>query len=148
MSQCYDENECHDRNHAGLMSYAQGHRLGDGGGPEKVGLTDLMEWMGQDVAAVVHRVAWAMEILRSDLAKARADVVAASGELLLPIPEPGTDAARVLIANRVLRNEVVRLRGKCGRIQDEARRWKMRAIATEKEAERHIRQAHQPGAHE
>lgn len=35
----------------------------------------------------------------------RADVKAAAGELLLPIPEPGSDMARLMIVNRLLRND-------------------------------------------
>lgn len=60
--------------------------------------------------------------LEQQLNGSRADVVAAAGELLLPIPEPGTNMAKVMIANRLLHHEnekyweVVRLSQKivCG----------------------------------
>jgi chromosome segregation ATPase len=42
---------------------------------------------------------------RAQLEKARGDVVAASGELLVEVPEPGTDMARVMIANALMRRE-------------------------------------------
>jgi hypothetical protein len=37
------------------------------------------------------------------------DVSAAAGELMVPLPEPGTDMARVLVANSLLRAKVSRL---------------------------------------
>lgn len=37
--------------------------------------------------------------------EARNDVFLASGELLVPMPEPGTDMARVMVANAVMRGE-------------------------------------------
>lgn len=46
-----------------------------------------------------------LEAVERELAEAREDVVKAAGELLVPIPEPGTDAARLLIANVLLRRE-------------------------------------------
>jgi AraC-like DNA-binding protein len=42
---------------------------------------------------------------RAQLDKARADVVSASGELLVEVPEPGTDMSRVMIANALMRRE-------------------------------------------
>lgn len=39
------------------------------------------------------------------LDEARADVVLAAGELLVPIPPPGTDAARLLLANVAMRRQ-------------------------------------------
>jgi hypothetical protein len=41
----------------------------------------------------------------AQLAEARRDVIEAVGELLVPVPEPGTDAARVMIAGRIMRRE-------------------------------------------
>lgn len=46
----------------------------------------------------------------------------AAGELLIEVPAPGTDLARVMIANRLLRAEVERLRSaKC--VHDRADAW-------------------------
>lgn len=41
--------------------------------------------------------------LRAEVALHRADLAAAAGELMLPIPEPGSAAARLMRANRILR---------------------------------------------
>lgn len=50
--------------------------------------------------------AWcAVPALIRQLKAAREDVVAAAGELRMPIPAPGTDAARLLVANRVMARE-------------------------------------------
>ena len=35
----------------------------------------------------------------------RADIEAASGELRVPMPEPGTDMARVMVANAIMRDQ-------------------------------------------
>lgn len=40
----------------------------------------------------------------------RQDLEAAAGELLVPLPEPGTDMAKVVTANKLLRDEIGRLR--------------------------------------
>ncbi len=42
----------------------------------------------------------------AELEQREADLAAAAGELLLPIPEPGTDMARLMSANRLLRSEL------------------------------------------
>lgn len=54
--------------------------------------------------------------LREQLATYEADMRAASGELVVPLPEPGTDMAKVIQANRVLKDEV-------GRLQDRPAEW-------------------------
>ena len=52
-----------------------------------------------------------VEALRAELAEARRDVEQAAGELIVAMPEPGTDMARVMLANAMMRRE-----------RDEARR--------------------------
>jgi hypothetical protein len=49
--------------------------------------------------------------LLAELAEARRDVEQAAGELIVAMPEPGTDMARVMLANAMMRRE-----------RDEARR--------------------------
>lgn len=44
--------------------------------------------------------------LAEQLAEARKDVVLAAGELLIPIPQPGTDMSRMLVANRILQRQL------------------------------------------
>lgn len=44
--------------------------------------------------------------LRAELAAAREDVVDAAGELLIDVPPPGSDMAKVLVANKMLRREL------------------------------------------
>ncbi len=53
-----------------------------------------------------------MATLRTDRANARADAVAAAGELMVDIAEapPGSTMAKVLIANKLIRNQRDRLR--------------------------------------
>lgn len=46
-----------------------------------------------------------IEQIRRELAEARQDVVKASGELLIDVPTPGTDLARVMIASTHIRKE-------------------------------------------
>jgi hypothetical protein len=43
--------------------------------------------------------------LKQELEAARADVTAAAGEMLISIPKPGTDMARLFIVNRLLEHE-------------------------------------------
>jgi hypothetical protein len=57
-----------------------------------------------EVADLRARLARAEE----ELARHRADTEAAAGELLVPMPESGTDAARMLIANRLLKRRAER----------------------------------------
>lgn len=45
------------------------------------------------------------ERAEAELAAARADVVAAAGELLVPLPQPGTDGSRIMLANVAMRRE-------------------------------------------
>ncbi len=52
----------------------------------------------------------ANDSLRAELAEYRADLKAAADELLVELPKPGTDAARMLIANRLLKAECAILR--------------------------------------
>jgi len=47
----------------------------------------------------------AIRKLCAELEAARADVVAASGELMVEVPSPGTDMARVMLANAAMRRE-------------------------------------------
>lgn len=49
--------------------------------------------------------------LQAQLATHQQDLELAAGELLIPIPEPGTDVARLMRANRLLLQENNRLRG-------------------------------------
>jgi hypothetical protein len=53
--------------------------------------------------------------LKSQVARYDADMKEAAGELLIPIPEPGTDAAKLLAANRLLRGERDRARAEMNR---------------------------------
>jgi len=43
--------------------------------------------------------------LKQKLETARADAIAAAGEMLLDVPKPGTDAAKMFIVNRMLQRE-------------------------------------------
>jgi hypothetical protein len=52
----------------------------------------------------------AARALLAELAARREDARLAAGDLLLPIPDPGSDLARVAIANRLLSQENARLR--------------------------------------
>lgn len=56
--------------------------------------------------AIVARV----ENMRAERDTLRADLAAAAGELMVPIPEPGTDASRMLLANVLMRRERTELR--------------------------------------
>ena len=42
----------------------------------------------------------------AEIARLKADVAYAAGECLVPIPEPGTDMARLLLANIALKREL------------------------------------------
>jgi len=48
--------------------------------------------------------AWLPEAL-AELDELRADLKDAAGELLVPIPDPGTYMAKLMLANRLLKNE-------------------------------------------
>jgi hypothetical protein len=63
--------------------------------------------------------------LTAERDEARADAIAAAGELLIPIPPPGTDLARTLSANILLRRE-----------RDEAHSALTRSEEARREAER------------
>ena len=43
--------------------------------------------------------------LRAAIAQYEADARDAAGELLVPIPTPGTDAAKVMVASRIMRGQ-------------------------------------------
>ena len=62
--------------------------------------------------------------LESQLAEARADVVAAAGELMVPIPEPGTDMSKVMIANALMRRERDKARAEVERYKVDAERYR------------------------
>jgi hypothetical protein len=57
------------------------------------------------IEAVIEDMRRELSECRAQLEKARGDVVAASGELLVEVPKPGTDMARVMIANALMRRE-------------------------------------------
>lgn len=58
-------------------------------------LREICEHGAQDEGGEFHQMA-------EELLKRREDEAVAAGELLVPIPEPGTDIARLLVANRLL----------------------------------------------
>jgi hypothetical protein len=58
-----------------------------------------------DVAATSLYAIFQLKALRAELGEARRDVELAAGELLVAMPEPGTDMARVMIANSIMRRE-------------------------------------------
>lgn len=68
-----------------------------------------------------------VERLARERDEARADVIAAAGDLLVPIPEPGSVVARLLSANAILRRE--RDEARAARKQAEERRDRWRTIA-------------------
>lgn len=59
--------------------------------------------------------------LREQLRFARKDVEDAAGELLLPIPEPGTDQAKMMLANRLLKGRLGKLRDAVWKLLDDAK---------------------------
>jgi hypothetical protein len=67
----------------------------DGGYP-----TDYLRKAVIDILAAVG-----VDKLEAELGEARRDVELAAGELLVAMPEPGTDMARVMIANSIMRRE-------------------------------------------
>lgn len=71
------------------------------------------EWCSEDEAIVrLHRMVW----------DGQADVRAAAGELKVPMPEPGTHMARVLIANKLLKDANSRLRTALARAYEALKR--------------------------
>jgi len=85
---------------------------------ERVGSTDVVDVHGYDFvrcdvaedAAAIVALRNAAPDLFAELRAAREDMKAAAGELLVRMPEPGTDMARLLLANRMLMRERDRLR--------------------------------------
>jgi hypothetical protein len=63
----------------------------------------LLNFIGRARTAALSRERSAREEAERQLTEARADVIAAAGELLVPVPPPGTDLARLLSANVLLR---------------------------------------------
>lgn len=68
-----------------------------------------------------------MAELERQLAEAREDVVMASGELMIPMPKPGSDIARLLAANSIMRRQ-----------RDEAREQRDRLAELLLEADRYV----------
>lgn len=79
----------------------------------EVGVEKFLDAIGPDLAKTRFVLVEADDgFVRSQLdrlKKIEADIEAAAGELMVPVPQPGTDAARVMIANRLLKSEVERL---------------------------------------
>lgn len=70
------------------------------------------------------QVAVALEDLRTDLDVRDQDMREAAGELMVPLPEPGSDLGKVVSANSILRQQRDRL-------EDDVRSWRDRARAAE-----------------
>lgn len=62
--------------------------------------------------------------LLDELKKYREDLLAAAGELAIPAPEPGTDMARLLMANILLRRDCGYLTRKNKELQTEVDLWR------------------------
>jgi len=80
--------------------------------PEQVvrqALEHLSPWPPEHIVKSMR--AWLPEAL-AELDELRADLKDASGELLVPIPDPGTYMAKLMIANRLLSRERDALRNK------------------------------------
>ncbi len=80
---------------------------------------------GHPVVDAVAGLIQALSAAREEASARRADLAAAAGELLVPIPPPGTDAARLLTANVLMRRERDAAREKARRLTEalaEARR--------------------------
>lgn len=60
---------------------------------------------GADIRECIKLLTTERDEARRENETWRADVKLAAGELMGPVPEPGTDMARVCIANRLMRNE-------------------------------------------
>lgn len=56
--------------------------------------------------------------LECEVIELKNDIELAAGELRVPIPEPGTDMARVMIANRIMRNERDKARNELNDMRD------------------------------
>lgn len=67
--------------------------------------------------------------LEMELNTARADVIEAAGELRLPIPEPGSDMAKMMAANVILRRQNASFRDSVNRLKDEVQHQALRANA-------------------
>lgn len=81
----------------------------DGGGESMThedAVTEAMELATERDTARKEAEEARMDLVKMEreLNEARADVVEAAGELMTEIPAPGTDAARVMIANRIMRS--------------------------------------------
>jgi hypothetical protein len=70
----------------------------------------------------------AAERVVKELAKYKADLAEAAGELLLPLPDPGSDLAKVMAANSILRKELDDCRGNliCAETEVEVLKLKMK----------------------
>lgn len=70
-------------------------------GPSGESYADLIERAAYSAAEEMRRLKEKAEAAHS----LESDVRDAAGELLVPMPEPGTDAAKMLLANRMLARE-------------------------------------------
>jgi hypothetical protein len=75
-----------------------------------------------DVAATSLYAIFQLKALRAELAEARRDVELAAGELVVAMPKPGTDMARVMIANAMMRRERDALRAELAEARRDAER--------------------------
>jgi hypothetical protein len=75
------------------------------------------------MADMLAGAANAIDDVKRELATMRADIEAAAGELLVDIPEPGTDAARMMSANVLMRRELEDVRHRLWPVQHAARRY-------------------------
>lgn len=85
-----------------------------------VALATVLGWVEsfQATGSVYERLVGRLTTLEKDLE-------AAAGDLAVPLPEPGTDVARLLMANRLLRNRVSELEGTLGMAREDGYRSPM-----------------------
>jgi ElaB/YqjD/DUF883 family membrane-anchored ribosome-binding protein len=80
-------------------------------------VADVDELMRAHASGFLLRCHEALPELVRELQLAREDVVAAAGELIVEMPRPGTDMARVMLANAAMRRERDQLRAEVERLQ-------------------------------
>lgn len=78
----------------------------------RVGQMELVPEVAQ-LRSEVARLTRELEEARTELAARDSDMATAAGAFTVPLPEPGTDMARLLIANRLLRRELEEARKCC-----------------------------------